>query len=940
MKKCKKITAIFLAILLLISAVPFAGIYTISKAGEIRGKLSDTISYYFYNGDLYISGTGDMEDYDVGTSPFAYDNTITGVIIRPGVTGIGDYTFYHCENIVYLTIYEENSTVKIGNHAFDSCYSLEDIPERSADSSIGDYAFYNCTSLWGVSIRDSHIGSHAFDSCESLSSVHFYTSVENIGDSAFINCDFPNIQGGFFYDGIKEQWKNINFGSNNDIILENVEFAYGYNYILGVDGKATITSCEGHPNDIMFIPNELDGHPVSTIGDCAFKDMTGIYSVEIANGITSIEGSAFLKCSDLKEIVLPDSLLSIGDYAFSETNLENITIPESVTNIGDEVFRTCFNLKSIKLPTNVSYMGERVFYDCYSLEYVSLPNGLKNLGMFFGCISLKNVTIPDSVTTILFCAFEGCSGLTSLSIPKNVRNIESCSFNCCGGLESITVDKNNTFYDSRDNCNAIIETKSNTLILGCCNTVFPDSVTKIGDYAFFGNYSIYDFTIPEGITEIGKSAFEYCYNLTSITIPRSVTKINDHAFSACYNFRDIYFNGSEEEWSKITIDDYDNEYWEDVNIHFHEHSYSSEATTPATCTQDGVMTYTCQCGETYTEVIPASGHTMGGWKVAVEPTTTVSGVLRRQCKNCDYFEEMDMGFADVDKVKGITLSSNNENLIPGEKVTLEAIIDPETADNKNIIWSSSDSSIASVADGVVTANNIGSAVIIAKTEDGGYKDFCLIKVVGITASSGSTVIDTESNLIYGLAPNIDSIDDYVTLTDDSTTIEYDSDTLGTGSVVNIVKNGEIVDSYEIVIFGDSNGDGWYDGTDAMTVKFIANGMLGEKDVGKATYTAADCNHDGAIDYLDVELLEQAGILLANVDQSKSNEELLNTNSSYAQYLNIIDQSIDTKEEASDELIEFTYTPTMPRPDYQLNIFEKITVFFMAIWKYIFSFITF
>ena len=147
--------------------------------------------------------------------------------------------------------------------------------------------------------------------------------------------------------------------------------------------------------------------------------------------------------------------------------------------------------------------------------------------------SVKKVTIPGSVKKIGEGAFWGSEGLTSITIPASVTHIGDYAFADCGGLTKITVAKKNRTYNSRGNCNAIIKTKTNTLIAGCKNTKIPDSVTSIATGAFEGCYGLTKIKIPDSVTSIGNSAFRYCERLKSITIPNRVTSIEAWAFSGC-----------------------------------------------------------------------------------------------------------------------------------------------------------------------------------------------------------------------------------------------------------------------------------------------------------------------------------------------------------------------------------------------------------------------
>ena len=156
-----------------------------------------------------------------------------------------------------------------------------------------------------------------------------------------------------------------------------------------------------------------------------------------------------------------------------------------------------------------------------------------------GC---QNTIIPNSVTSIGEWAFGECSFLTSITIPNSVTSIGASVFSSCDNLTSISVDKDNPIYDSRDNCNAIIETATNTLIAGCKSTEIPNSVTSIGEWAFYGCDKLTSITIPNSVTSIGDGVFFCCWHLTSITIPNSVTSIGKWAFSGCNKLKKIYIS--------------------------------------------------------------------------------------------------------------------------------------------------------------------------------------------------------------------------------------------------------------------------------------------------------------------------------------------------------------------------------------------------------------
>ena len=215
------------------------------------------------------------------------------------------------------------------------------------------------------------------------------------------------------------------------------------------------------------------------------------------------------------------------DDSYSNEYSGNVVIPEYVYYDGTTYY--------------VTGIGASAFCCCDNLTNITIPNSVTEIGIyaFDRCTGLTNITIPNSVTSIRECAFSGCSGLTSITIPNSVKSIDSIVFYQCTSLKSIVVEQGNPNYDSRDNCNAIIETKSNTLTHGCKTTTIPNSVTSIGSYAFYGCYGLTSITIPNSVTSIGECAFFECSGLTSITIPNGVTSIGSEAFNRCSGLTSI-----------------------------------------------------------------------------------------------------------------------------------------------------------------------------------------------------------------------------------------------------------------------------------------------------------------------------------------------------------------------------------------------------------------
>ena len=210
-----------------------------------------------------------------------------------------------------------------------------------------------------------------------------------------------------------------------------------------------------------------------------------------------------------------------------------IYVPNIVTKIGDSMFASCENLTMVEMHNGVTQIGQNAFRGCTSLVKVELFNGLTIIGdsSFYMCTSLESITLPDSLQAIYGAAFYGCESLAGIYIPRQAQISGPSTFARCIGLEDIVVDEDNPYVDSRDNCNAIIQTDANTLLSGCKNTIIPDSVTVIGEGAFQGISTLTSITIPSGVAVILPNAFIQT-GLTSITLPDTIEIIDQSSFAS------------------------------------------------------------------------------------------------------------------------------------------------------------------------------------------------------------------------------------------------------------------------------------------------------------------------------------------------------------------------------------------------------------------------
>lgn len=283
------------------------------------------------------------------------------------------------------------------------------------------------------------------------------------------------------------------------------------------------------------------------IDDSAFENCSELKNIVLPNSVNEIGENAFSGCVELANIVIPNSVTRIDSYAFAGSGLKNIVIPNGVKYIGAQAFYGCSRLTNLVFSNGVTETGwYGVFEECVKLKNIVIPNSVRKISenAFSGCVGLTNIVIPNSVTEIGEGAFCGCERLANLVIPKSVRNIGYGAFGGCSSLKSIVVDADNSDYDSRDNCNAIIQSSSNMLVAGCINSFIPNDVNEIGDNAFSWCTGLTKIVIPNSVTRISAYAFSGCTELTNIVIPNTVTKIDVGAFSDCTGLRNIVLPNS------------------------------------------------------------------------------------------------------------------------------------------------------------------------------------------------------------------------------------------------------------------------------------------------------------------------------------------------------------------------------------------------------------
>ncbi len=372
------------------------------------------------------------------------------------------------------------------------------------------------------------------------------------------------------------------FYGNEVYVTYHASDQYGDDYYAGsVVIPSTVTRNEVTYNVTGIDPAAFAGcsktievtipESVVAIGEHAFRECTSLKKVNLPLLITELKTGTFYGCKSLESIIIGANVASIGSGCFSECeSLASIVCNAATPPVATGAFDSYTATLTVPYGKKELYSADAVWglfnnteegspilnYKVTSNTTVEVISGdyggnvvipsevvikgkvysVTSIGdkSFYNCIELTSVTISEGVRRIGSSAFEGCTGLTSVTIPNSVTSISgSYAFLGCSGLTSIVVETGNTVYDSRDNCNAIIQTATNELIQGCKSTVIPNSVTSIGRTAFYCCEGLTSVTIPNSVTSIGSSAFQRCANLTNVAIPEGVTSISDRVFSGC-----------------------------------------------------------------------------------------------------------------------------------------------------------------------------------------------------------------------------------------------------------------------------------------------------------------------------------------------------------------------------------------------------------------------
>ena len=647
---------------------------------------------------------------NIGLSAFAHCTGLTNVNIPNSVTEIGGNEFIGCNVLA-------NVFVDSGNTMYDSRNNCNAIIETSTNTlisgckstvisnsvtSIGNYAFYGCSGLTSINIPNSvtSIGNYAFWGCSGMTSVNIPNSVTSIGSSAFRSCtsldtlnfnavscaDFSSTANYLPFYNLNIS--TINFGESVQKIPAN--------FANGLTNLKSIT-----------IPNS-----VTSIGSNAFYNCSGLTSVNISDLASwcSISFSSFfanplshahnlyLNGAIITNLVIPNSVTEIGDYAFNGcSGLTNVTIPNSVTEIGNQAFFGCSALETLNFNA-ISCADFNSTYLLYNLSISSINFGdsVQRIptNFAYGLTKLTSLTIPNSVTEIGDCAFNGCSGLTNVTIPNSVISIGRHAFDGCSGLISVTIGNSVTEIGNNafSGCTGLTMVDISDLA-AWCRINFVTATTNPLFYAqhlYLNDNEVMDLVVPDDVGAIGDYAFINCSGLTSVTIPNSVTSVGEYAFNGCSGLTRVSLSESVTSIGKQAF-------------------YNSPAIETVTCMAaappawDDIAMFTTNVYNHTPLYVP-----MGSKRAYIVD----------QCWG-QFATIIGKEIQDDVLATGISLNQSQMSMIVGSNSLLTATVLPDSTTNKTVNWTSSAPAVATVDDnGLVTAVAPGTATITATTTDG------------------------------------------------------------------------------------------------------------------------------------------------------------------------------------------------------------------------------
>ena len=780
----------------------------------------------------------------IGNCAFENCSSLSSVKLSKNLADIGCMAFGNCASLTYIEIPKSIGTARAnswGNGPFSADDNLQSVIFEDGITRIPDSILRNCDGFKTIKIPETvtEIGGSAFNNCGKLESIEIPDTVTVIGDSAFENCSS----------------------------LSSVKLSKRLTKI----GNLAFCNCDALTS--IEIPKSIQTTRYASGGKGPFSGCDSLQNITFEEGATHIQGYILADCSGFTTIKIPETVTKICEGAFKNCGkLESIDIPDSVTLIEDSAFENCSSLEGkVVVPDSVTGMGNAVFKNCSKITEAVLPNIRQNVmpSTFEGCTSLEKIALPDTITTIRDYAFKNCTSLKEITWSKSINAIWKYAFAYCDALEKIDIPDTVTsigegvFYD----CD------------GLTSMSVPNSVTSIGAKLFYDCDALTDVKLGNGITSLPDSTFQHCDVLASIVVPFRIASIGSNVFKDCVKLTEVTIPRRTTSIQTTAFS-----YPDILTI------YGVSGTT--------AETYAGDIGATFVAIDkPATGVTLSKTEltlnkgqsaklfVTVEPNDFTDATKWKTSDSAvatiaddGTVKAVGVGTATVSFIAGNTKASctvtvlqpvtrlsftkSSYELDGGDTVQLAVNISPEDAANKDIVFSSSDESVATVDQaGLVTALKKGTATITVAAQDGsGCTATCKITVL-TNATVCKTVEELQSKHNYD--PNSSELWVYTQLGANKLSITFSEETS--------VEEGS---DYIFIYDKDGNELGKYTGTelagktievegDTVKIKLTSDAVMCEYgfavtkiETDKADTPTGDITGDNKVDVTDLIRLKK------------------------------------------------------------------------------------
>jgi uncharacterized protein YjdB len=766
---------------------------TVTANASNIGGTTGTLTWSLSNGTLTISGSGAMPDYDFDYVSFSsipwetYRDKITTVTIQNGVTSIGNYAFGN-SSITSITI--PNSVTSIGSYAFVNCARFTSVTIPSSVTSIESDAFTNCgitsiTILYGLThIRNNtfpechsltsltlpnsvtYIGDAAFYGCNSLASVNIPNSVTTIGDEAFRGCTSlrnvvvlrttpPSIASNTFVD-VPFSSATLTVPSGSKSAYQNAEGWKDFGTIIEAGGSSTVPVTSVSLNQTSL--NKQVGDPAVTLTTTVNPTNASNKSVNwstsnssvatVDNGVVNFVGAGSAEITVTTQDGGKTATCNVTVTGTTPANVPVTSVSLNQTSLNKQVGDPAVTLTATINPTNAS--NKNVSWSTSNSSVATVNNGVVN---FVGAGSAEitvttqdggktatcNVTVTASSSNI-----GGTTGPLTWSLEGGTLTISGTG-SMPNYVMYISLQITYPWFDYRDNITTVY---------------IQDGVGNIGNFAFYGCNSLTSINIPNSVTQIGNAAFGRCSSLTSIAIPNSVTTIGREAFSACgltsitipnaVQVLEMMLFQSCSSLTSITIPNSVTSIGAQV---FQGCTSLTSITIPNSVATIGAMAF-YDCSSLNNVVVlrttpPSIASDAFGNVPLSSATLTVPSGSKSAYQDAavwkDFGTIIEAGGSSTVPVTSVSLNQTSLNKQLGDpSVTLTATVSPSNASNKNVSWSTNNSSVATVSNGVVNFVGAGSAVITVTTADGNKTATCNVTVTAATVAVTSVSLNQTS----------------------------------------------------------------------------------------------------------------------------------------------------------------------------------------------------